>query len=90
MGNFIFRETDIVTALLKNTQTELRQDRQQMIKNIRLRIFVGVPLHRPGETVDFKRNTCCTRRQLTDEKCHILIDQWTRIQSAEVNQYNHS
>src|SRR5690606_31464544 len=65
---------------LKYPQTELRQDREQVVENIGLRAFVVNPAGIGGEAIDFERQAGRRGRKLAHEQQHILIDAWVMLQ----------
>ena len=63
-----------VAVALENAQTETRQERQQMFRDLGLDFFIGNPLHFFGKTIDFKRHTGIFGSQFPDEQRQIGAD----------------
>ena len=60
-----------VAVALEYAQTEARQDRQQMFRDLGLDFFIGNPLHFFGKAIDFERHTGIFGSQFPDEQRQI-------------------
>ena len=70
-----------VAAPLEHPQIEHRQDRQQMVEDVRLDLLVFAPIGRFREAVHLDRQSGVVRLELTHQKRQIRID---RLQRTEI------